>query len=152
DVDNTADAFDVIAAGKASIGGYGTYGVNAAGVWTYTLDDTNKSVQGLNVGTTLSDTFDVKTVDGTAQTVTITINGRNDAAVITGTATGNVIEAGGAKNAIAGTPTATGNLDSTDVDNTVDTFQIVAAGAASIGGYGTYGVNADGVWTYTLDN
>ena len=35
-------------------------------------------------GSTLTDTFTVTTVDGTAQLVTITINGANDAAVITG--------------------------------------------------------------------
>ena len=37
---------------------------------------------------TLTDTFTVTTVDGTAQLVTITINGANDAAVISGDTTG----------------------------------------------------------------
>ena len=59
-------------------------------------------MQALNVGQTLTDTFTVTTVDGTAQLVTITINGANDAAVITGTATGAVTEAGGVANGIAG--------------------------------------------------
>src|SRR5262249_16035288 len=51
-----------------------------------------------------------------------------------------------------GTPTATGDLLATDVDNPTDVFQVVAAGAATTNGYGTYGVTAAGVWTYTLDN
>ena len=55
-------------------------------MWTYTLDNSNPAVQALNVGQTLTDTFTVTTVDGTAQLVTITINGANDAAVITGAA------------------------------------------------------------------
>ena len=66
----------------------GSYTLTAAGVWTYTLDNSNATVQALNVGQTLTDTFTVTTVDGTAQLVTITINGANDAAVITGAASG----------------------------------------------------------------
>ena len=66
----------------------------------------NAAVQALNVGGTLTDTFSVTTVDGTAQTVTVTINGTNDAAVISGTSTGSVIEAGGVANGTPGTPTS----------------------------------------------
>ena len=61
-------------------------------------------------------------------------------------------EAGGVANGTPGTPTATGNLDATDVDNTADAWQAVAAGAASANGYGTYALTAAGVWTYTLDD
>ena len=106
--------------------GFGTYTLTAAGVWTYTLDDSNAAVQALNVGGTLTDTFTAVTVDGTAQLVTITINGANDAAVITGTATGVVTEAGGVANGTPGTPTATGDLNSTDVDNPTDAWTAVA--------------------------
>ena len=49
--------------------------MTAAGVWTYTLDNTNSAVQTLNVGDTLTDTFTVTTIDGTPQVVTITIHG-----------------------------------------------------------------------------
>ena len=73
--------------------------MTAAGVWAYTLNDANSAVQALNVGGTLTDTFTVTTVDGTAQVVTITINGRNDAAIICGATTGAAIEAGGVANA-----------------------------------------------------
>ena len=124
--------------------------MTAGGVWTYTLNNTNTSVQALNVGGTLSDSFTVTTVDGTAQIVTVTINGANDAAVISGTSTGSVIEAGSSN--AGGTPTATGTVTDTDVDNTPNSFTAVAAGAATTNGYGTYGMTAGGVWTYTLDN
>ena len=100
------------------------------GVWTYTLDDNNAAVQALNGAATLTDSFTALTADGTSQTVTITIHAQNDAAVITGTATGDVTEAGGVANGTPGTPSATGNLDATDVDNTADAWQAVAAGAA----------------------
>jgi hypothetical protein len=93
--------------------------MTAAGVWTYTLDNTNSAVQALNVGGTLTDTFTVTTIDGTARLVTVTITGSNDAAIISGTAIGSVIEAGGIT---PGIPTATGALTDTDVDNPANTF------------------------------
>ena len=73
--------------------------MTAAGVWTYTLNNANSAVQALNAGDTLTDTFTVTTIDGTAKVVTVTINGSNDAAIISGTTTGSVIEAGGVANA-----------------------------------------------------
>ncbi len=152
DVDNAADAWTAVATATASTGGYGSYTLTATGVWTYTLDNSNATVQALNVGQTLTDTFTATTVDGTSQVVSITINGRNDAAVITGPVTGTVTEAGGVANSTPGTPTATGNLNSADVDNAADAWTAVGAATASAGGYGSYTLSAAGVWTYTLDN
>ena len=51
-----------------SANGYGTYTLTAAGVWTYTLNNSNAAVQALNVGQTLTDTFTAFTVDGTVAT------------------------------------------------------------------------------------
>jgi VCBS repeat-containing protein len=76
----------------ASVNGYGTYTVTAGGTWTYTLANTNGSVNALNDSDTLTDTFIVATEDGTLQTVTVTITGTNDAAVITTSATQSVDE------------------------------------------------------------
>ena len=53
--------------------------MTADGVWTYTLDNANCAVQALNACDTLTDTFKVTTIDGTAQVVTVTIHGTNDA-------------------------------------------------------------------------
>ena len=151
--DDPADSWEVISFPTASTNGYGTFTIDAAGVWTYTLDNNNTAVQALNVGQTLTDTFTVATVDGTEQVVSITITGANDAAVITGPVTGTAVEAGGVANGgTPGIPTVTRDLLSTDVDNPSDTWQPVAAGAATANGYGTYALTATGVWTYTLDN
>ncbi|BCG82049.1 beta strand repeat-containing protein [Mesorhizobium sp. 113-3-3] len=152
DVDNTPNTFQAVAAGAASDNGYGTYQMTTGGVWTFTLNNNNAAVQALNVGQHLTDTFTVTTIDGTPQVVTVTINGTNDAAVISGVVTGTVVEAGGVGNAIPGTPTASGALTDTDVDNTPNTFQAVAAGAASDNGYGTYQMTTGGIWTFTLNN
>ena len=132
--------------------GYGSYTFTAAGVWSYTLNNSNAAVQALNASQTLTDTFTVTTVDGTPKVVSITINGANDAAVITGTATGTVMEAGGVANGTAGTPTATGDLNSIDVDNPNDAWTAVSTPTATTSGYGKYTLSATGVWTYTLDN
>ena len=149
DVDNTPNSFTAICSPTASDAGYGTFKMTADGVWTYTLDNANCTVQALNVCDTLTDTFKVTTVDGTPQVVTVTIHGTNDAAIISGTTAGSVIEAGCAT---PGTPTATGTLTDTDVDNAPNTFTAVCSPTASDAGYGTFKMTADGVWTYTLDN
>jgi VCBS repeat-containing protein len=152
DVDNPNDSWTAVSSPTAGANGYGTFTLTAAGVWTYTLNNNNATVQALNAGGTLTDSFTVTTVDGTTQVVSITINGANDAAVITGTATGTVIEAGGVANGTPGTPTATGNLNSTDVDNPNDAWTVVSSPTASANGYGTFTLTAAGAWTYTLNN
>ena len=152
DVDN-APGFTAVNCPTASDAGYGTFTMTADGVWTYTLDDSNCAVQALNVGDTLTDTFKVTSLDGTAQ--------RGDGYHqwhqrrrhhLRNQATGSVIEAGGAANSISCKPTATGTLTDTDVDNTPNTFTAIDTPKASTGGYGTFTMTADGVWTYTLDN
>src|SRR4029079_15795124 len=108
DLDNLNDVWSAVGTATASTNGYGSYTLTAAGLWVYTLDNSNADVQALNVGQKLTDSFTVHTVDGTQQVVTITINGTNDAAVISGDFTGSVTEAGGVNNVTPGTPTATG--------------------------------------------
>ena len=152
DVDNPPNTFTAVSSPTASAGGYGTFTMTAAGVWTYTINEANGAVQALNVGDTLTDTFTVTTIDGTPQVVTIVIHGANDAAIVSGTTTGSVIEAGGVANATPGAPAATGTLTDTDVDNPPNTFTAVTSATASAGGYGTFTMSADGVWTYKLDN
>ena len=149
-VDNTADALDCNPRHRRwASTAMGRSRSIAAGQWAYILDDNNPTVQALNAGETLTDTFTATTIDGTSQAITITITGANDAAVISGDITGTVLEAGGVNNGTLGNPTATGDLTSADVDNPGDGWQGVPAGAAT---YGTYVLDAAGGWTYTLNN
>ncbi|WFU74583.1 VCBS domain-containing protein [Bradyrhizobium sp. CB2312] len=152
DVDNPSNTFVAAGSPTASVSGYGSFTMTAAGVWTYTLDNANTKVQALNNGQTLTDSFTVTTVDGTAQVVTITINGSNDAAVISGQTTGCVTEAGGIANGKPGMPVACGTLTDTDPDNPPNTFVAVSSPKPSAGGFGTFTMTAFGTWTYTLDN
>ena len=133
----------------ASNKGYGSFIITAAGVWTYTLDNSNGAVQALNAEETLTDTFTVATVDGTTQLVTITIIGTNDAAIISGATTGLVVEA---SDTSPGTPVATGGATASDADNAANAFTAVASPTSSNNGYGTFIITGAGVWTYTLDN
>ena len=132
DVDNTNDSWTVVAAGTATTNGYGTFGVTAAGVWTYTLNNSNASVQALNVGGTLSDTFTVTTVDGTAQLVSITINGSNDAPQLALDSTQNVRDEFGTaaynNNGPNNTANWSGNWTETDDNNNATSGEIQITG------------------------
>ncbi|TIS83950.1 MAG: RTX toxin, partial [Mesorhizobium sp.] len=143
DVDNTANVFQAASGNGDS--GYGSFSIDAAGNWTYTLDDTNPAVDALNDGDPLSDSFTVYSEDGTPQLITISITGTNDAAIIAGTTSGAVDEDG------ADAPvTATGSLTASDVDNTANAFQAASGNGDS--GYGSFSIDAAGNWTYTLDD
>ncbi|RUY08289.1 hypothetical protein EN985_00455 [Mesorhizobium sp. M7A.F.Ca.CA.004.04.1.1] len=147
DVDNAATFNVQFAVAKT----YGTFSIDANGTWSYTLDDNNAAVQALNstgANTTLHELVTVTTADGTTKDIVISINGANDAAVITGDASGSLTEASGVANATAGTSPATGDLNATDVDNTA-TFNTQAAVAKT---YGTFSMDVNGAWSYTLDD
>jgi VCBS repeat-containing protein len=74
DVDGADDNFTA-AAGNGS---YGAYTVDAAGNWSYTLDNANAEVNALHTGESLTDSFAVVTADGVSQQVSITIDGQTD--------------------------------------------------------------------------
>jgi VCBS repeat-containing protein len=57
---------------------HGTFSVAANGTWTYALNNADSTVDALNNGNTLPDSFTIHSADGTAQTVSITINGHTD--------------------------------------------------------------------------
>ena len=85
-----------------------------------------------------------------ADTVAITVNAVNDAAIIGGAKSGSVVEAGGVANAQVNIPTAAGTVTATDVDNP-NTF-IAQPTTASVSGFGSYQIIANGDWLYTLNN
>ncbi len=97
DIDGSA-AFTVQSSAAKT---YGTFSIDAAGSWSYTLDDGNAAVQALNTGggggggATLHELVVVATADGTQRVIDITMSGANDAAVISGTVTGAVTVASG---------------------------------------------------------
>src|SRR5204862_229774 len=91
---------------SAGTGSFGTLVLGTGGAYTYTLNNSNGSVQALDDGETLTDTFTYAASDGTTSTnttLTITIFGTNDAPTVAAdtnwskedtntSATGNVLQ------------------------------------------------------------
>ncbi|MDY0292889.1 MAG: VCBS domain-containing protein, partial [Desulfuromonadaceae bacterium] len=126
-------------------GQYGIFSVDANGAYSYQLNNTLPSVQGLGEGQTLTETFTYTMGDGaggvTSNTVTITINGLNDAPTVDSAAT-SILEDQDHTTGILPTPQ--------DID-TDDSPQYLTQ-TNSAGQYGYLSLNSDGTYTYTLDN
>ncbi len=123
-------------------GDYGTFSIDAAGNWTYTLDNANADVQALPAGDELTDTFTVTSEDGTdTQDVVITITGSDDAATIGGQLAGDVTED------ITLTETGTVTISDTDTGE-----EEVVPQTDTAGSFGTFSILANGDWTYNLNN
>jgi VCBS repeat-containing protein len=86
DVDNPDNLF-IAKASTATASGFGSFTMSAGGMWAYTLNNANATVNALPTGGTLTDTFSVQSVDGTVQTISVTIHGATDAIVVTPPAT-----------------------------------------------------------------
>lgn len=129
DVDNTA----AFTPQTNTAGTYGTFSILANGNWSYTA---NSAYNNLNVGDSISDTFNVTAVDGTTTTVQVTIQGTNDAAIVSSA----VVSANETDAPVA----LSGALTVTDVDNTAAfTPQTNVSGT-----YGTFSLQANGNWTF----
>ncbi|MGC5845314.1 VCBS domain-containing protein, partial [Mesorhizobium abyssinicae] len=74
-------ATDVDSANDFSVvtnGAHGTLSINAAGEWSYALNEDDAAVQALNTGDpALTDTITVQTSDGTTKDIVISIHGAN---------------------------------------------------------------------------
>ena len=127
-------------------GTYGSLVLNVDGSYTYALDNASLSVQSLAQGQTVTETFAYQATDGivsTPSTLTVTITGTNDAPV-TSVDTAAVQEDLGIS--------ATGNVLTNDSDVDQGTVLTVANAGTFAGNYGSLVLNADGSYTYALDN
>lgn len=126
-------------------GAYGTLSVDSRGGYTYSLDNSLAAVQNLGQGGSLTDTFTYTVRDShgatATNTLTITINGTNDNPSIAASAAA-VQEDGDALHSVLPDPV--------DAD-TQDTHSFVLQ-VDSAGQYGSLSVQADGSYTYTLNN
>jgi VCBS repeat-containing protein len=131
-------------------GTFGTFHINSNGAYTYTLDNTNATVNGLSTGQTLTDAMGYTTTDGvqnTSSTLTVTIHGHTDVAAA---ADANDVTEDSATN------TATGNVLANDTGVGL-TVSAVSGSAGNVGTdvtgtFGTFHINSNGTYTYTLDN
>ena len=89
DIDAGESAFQA----ETVSGNYGSVTIDAAGAWTYTIDNTLAAIQSLGAGESTSDTVTVRTADGTTEAITITISGTNDVPTVSGVVTGSSTDA-----------------------------------------------------------
>ncbi|MDZ7889619.1 MAG: retention module-containing protein [Pseudomonas sp.] len=141
DADNSSNLFQAISTPTASQNGYGTFTVTSDGAWTYNLDNSNSTVNALNNAGTLSDTFIVRSADGTAQTITVTINGNNDAPTTAPVTLGAIAEDSGTR--LITQAELLGNAS--DVDGP----SLTASNLTIASGNGSLISNGDGTWNYT---
>ncbi|MBI2768297.1 MAG: hypothetical protein HYX47_01630 [Burkholderiales bacterium] len=126
-------------------GTYGTFSIDAAGNWVYTLDNTKAATQALGASQTATDSFVVYSTDGSAsKTVSVSVHGAAEAQSspggIGGTATGTVKE--------DATPNTTAGHLTVNGSNVTSGFTAVT----KAGTYGTFKLDVAGNWTYALDN
>ena len=145
-----ADGFGSIAwtgAVAGSVAGlYGTLTVDAAGNYSYALDNGLAAVQGLAAGESLQDAFTYTLTDGDGDTslatLTLTINGTDDGVTITGigaaggdeTVDEDDLADGSSPNAAALTQTGTFNISAPDGFNglTIGVIPVVTNGVVTI--------------------
>ncbi|MCP1625187.1 VCBS domain-containing protein [Pseudomonas nitroreducens] len=162
--------------GQSLAGRYGSLVLDAQGNYRYVVDNNNALVQALRTNQqTLSDVFQYTVTDGNGKFVTasfsVVIHGRNDTPIAVDD-TGDAIEAGGTNNATPGAP-ATGNVMTNDVDvdgniygesRTLDALRtgtrsdngvflsLVNGTRTLAGSYGSLTLNADGTYTYVVND
>ncbi|GFE69412.1 S-layer family protein [Chroococcus sp. FPU101] len=142
DVDTGENQFNTTV--TSSVGNLGSLSITPTGTYTYTV--ANSAVQYLRTGQTKTETFTVRSVDGTAtRNITITINGVNDAAIITGNVNASVTEDASNPNL-----TATGNLTVNDVDANQNQFSTTVTSSAS--NLGSLSITPTGNYNYTVAN
>ena len=150
DVDNPNDVWTAVNTPTAS--GYGSYTLAAAGVWTYTLNNSNRRRAGAQCRADAD--RHVHRHHGRRHRPAghhhhqrHERHRRDQRRHHRGGDRGRRC-----RQRHAGHPTATGDLNSTDVDNPSDAWTAVGTATASTKGYGTYTLTDAGLWTYTLDN
>ena len=76
DVDNTPNTFIAV---ENQTSTYGKFSITSEGLWTYNLDNKNTTVEALSSASDLlPDSFKIKSIDGSEQTISITIKGADD--------------------------------------------------------------------------
>ncbi|PJI50366.1 MAG: adhesin [Pseudomonas sp.] len=157
-------------------GNYGMLLLNADGSYRFVVNNLDPAVQSLRTyNDTLSDVFTYSVSDGNGKTVTrtftIIIHGQNDVPIAADDAK-TAIEAGGTLNTTPGAP-ATGNVLPNDLDvdgaaygetHVVDAARtgdkgaagtlvdLTASGGVIAGTYGTLTLNANGTYTYVVND
>ncbi|MEK1908244.1 MAG: VCBS domain-containing protein, partial [Pseudomonas sp.] len=148
-----------VSAATVIAGLYGSLTINPDGSYSYDVDSNNATIRALPPGSTINEVFTYRIADTANLTdlaqLTITIRGVNDAPVVVND-TAQAVEAGGVNNQTAGV-NPSGNVLSNDSDPDGDALSVSAIsggtlGQALAGTYGTLTLNANGSYTYVVNN
>ncbi len=125
---------------------YGNFSLSKEGAWTYQLDSSNSSVNGLiSANQTLTDSIEISSADGSKHTIVITIVGVDQ--VITNTPASI---SGLAKTIANNAATAVeGEIYIHDSDDDSEEAAIPQNDVVTT--YGTFSINSEGEWTYELN-
>ncbi len=128
-------------------GNLGTLSIDSNGHWNYSVK--NALVQYLGEGDTKTETFTVKSLDGTdSQTISVVITGTNDIATISGGSQGGVTED---SHVVSSKLYESGRLYVSDADQGEAKFSTtVVADSHNIGGQLT--IDQNGYWNYSISN
>ncbi|WP_208640337.1 VCBS domain-containing protein [Vibrio aquaticus] len=144
-IGDDVDSGDTVTFDAKSLNGtYGLFIIDATGEWSYTIYNDQPHIQALAENEVVTESFTVFATDDlgaeVSQVVTVTVTGSNDVPVLSGDVQGIVQEASGSS--------ASGKLVVSDADvGDSATFTIVSNGSL-----GTLQVNAQGEWTYVVDD
>src|SRR5690606_15685144 len=149
-VDSLSVDFSVTTPGTYT-GTYGTLTLNTDGTYSYVIDDLNAAVDGLNVGDSLSESFNYTMSDNNPidpktsnSTLTITLHVTNDAPV----AVADLNSGDEGNEAVPSVViTVTALPTDTHVDSPSVDFSVTTPGTYT-GTYGTLTINADGTYSY----
>jgi VCBS repeat-containing protein len=138
---------------------YGSLVMNSNGQYTYTVNDANAAVNALAAGQTLADTLTYTLVDDQGATssgsLTVTINGADDAPTAV-----NDAGTAGEEGATTSGFNAVGNVLPNDTDpDHAPAFTVTAVNGSGAdvatavdGAFGQLTLNADGTYTYVVDD
>lgn len=140
DVDEDQSNRFQVKASALSDKAWGWYSVDANGDWTYSLDNSQPDVQALAQGVIGSDSFMIKTIDGTEQLIQVFITGSDDLASLSSAAV-SLDETDAVLSTL-------GVLTISDFDSR-ETF---VAQEATVGAYGVFTLTTAGAWNYTANS
>ncbi|MFN8121587.1 MAG: Ig-like domain-containing protein [Thermoleophilia bacterium] len=148
DSDADSDALTVTNVGTFTLA-HGSLVLRADGSYSYTLDNTDPQVNGLNSGQSLKDEFTYNVSDGRGGTATaklsITITGVTDNQAPVAVDDTNGVREDSVPNPV------TGNVLANDSDPDSDALAVTNVGTFTLA-HGSLVLRADGSYSYTLDN
>ncbi|MEB8389327.1 VCBS domain-containing protein, partial [Rhodobacteraceae bacterium KMM 6894] len=151
-VSGVASGNTVGTVGQPLTGLYGTLTINADGSYSYSLDNSMAATQALAQGALADEVFTISitNAEGGVSTapLTITVQGTNDTPVISDGPQSAVLTE--VDDPTAPPQSVSGQFSATDVDSDGDT-QTWSVDGTPDATYGTFSVDSEGRWLYTLD-